>query len=38
MKFRLQEGRGECLYEIGVEDNGNNLGLSQTELVTSLGK
>lgn len=28
MKFRLAEGNGEAFYEIGLEDNGNPLGLS----------
>ena len=36
MKFRLGEGHGECYYEIGVEDNGNTLGISQEELEISL--
>lgn len=36
MKFRLQEGQGECFYMIGVEDNGNPLGLSDDELKQSL--
>ena len=36
MNFRLREGSGECYYEIGVEDNGNALGISQQELEISL--
>ena len=36
MKFRLGEGHGECYYEIGVEDNGNPLGISKEELEISL--
>jgi len=36
LKFRLQEGKGECLYMIGLEDNGNNLGLIDDELKLSL--
>ena len=36
MKFRLGEGLGECYYEIGVEDNGNTLGISKEELEISL--
>ncbi len=36
MKFRLQEGQGECFYMIGVEDNGNPLGLNDEELKQSL--
>jgi GTPase len=36
MKFRLEEGGGECFYEIGVEDNGNPLGLPKDELELSV--
>ena len=36
MQFRLNEGGGECYYEIGVEDNGNPLGISKEELEISL--
>ena len=36
MKFRLEEGCGECFYEVGVEDNGNDLGISKEELEISL--
>ena len=36
LKFRLQEGKGECFYMIGLEDNGNNLGLNDEELKLSL--
>ena len=36
MKFRLQEGNGECFYQIGIEDNGNPIGLSEDELKASL--
>ena len=36
MQFRLREGNGECFYEIGVEDNGNPLGLNKDELEESL--
>ena len=32
MNFRLHEGYGECFYEIGVEDNGNDLGITLEEL------
>lgn len=37
MKFRLQEGNGECYYFLGVEDNGNPLGISEEELKESIG-
>ncbi len=36
MKFRLQEGAGTCFYKIGLEDNGNPLGLNEEELKLSL--
>ena len=26
MNYRLMEGRGEAIYELGVEDNGHPLG------------
>ena len=36
MKWRLQEGEGEAIYEIGVEDNGIFVGLTREELDSSL--
>ena len=36
MKWRLQEGDGEAIYEIGVEDNGMFVGLTREELDFSL--
>ena len=36
MNFRLEEGNGEAFYVIGVEDNGNPLGISQAEMKESL--
>lgn len=36
MKWRLQEGQGEAIYEIGVADSGELLGLNDTELKMSL--
>ena len=36
MKFRLYEGNGEAIYKIGVEDNGNPLGLDREEMKESL--
>ncbi|KAJ1629602.1 hypothetical protein T492DRAFT_1145053 [Pavlovales sp. CCMP2436] len=36
MKYRLEEGGGEALYEIGVADDGRAIGLSPDELATSL--
>ena len=36
MKWRLQEGRGEAIYQIGVADCGALKGLSEPELDASL--
>lgn len=36
MQFRLTEGNGECFYQIGVEDNGNPIGISKDELEDSI--
>ena len=36
MKWRLREGQGEAIYEIGVEDNGLLTGLNKEELQSSL--
>ena len=36
MKWRLQEGEGEAIYEIGVEDNGMFVGITREELDSSL--
>uniref|UniRef100_A0A4D5RA46 GTP-binding protein 2 n=1 Tax=Scolopendra viridis TaxID=118503 RepID=A0A4D5RA46_SCOVI len=36
MKWRLREGQGEAIYEIGVEDNGLLTGLSEEEMAASL--
>lgn len=36
MKWRLREGQGEAIYEIGVEDNGVLAGLSDYEMSASL--
>lgn len=36
MKWRLREGQGEAIYEIGVEDSGILTGLSAKELKASL--
>ncbi|XP_072533703.1 GTP-binding protein 2 isoform X2 [Salminus brasiliensis] len=36
MKWRLQEGRGEAVYQIGVEDNGLLVGLSEADMRASL--
>lgn len=36
MKWRLQEGRGEAVYQIEVEDNGLLVGLAEEEMRASL--
>jgi len=36
LKFRLQEGQGEAIYEIGIEDNGFPRGISEKELQLSI--
>uniref|UniRef100_A0A8D3BHA9 Tr-type G domain-containing protein n=2 Tax=Scophthalmus maximus TaxID=52904 RepID=A0A8D3BHA9_SCOMX len=36
LKWRLQEGRGEAVYQIGVEDNGLLVGLSEADMRASL--
>ncbi|XP_012522961.1 LOW QUALITY PROTEIN: GTP-binding protein 2 [Monomorium pharaonis] len=36
MKWRLREGHGEAIYQIGVEDNGRLAGLTKEEMKTSL--
>ena len=36
MKWRLQEGQGEAIYEIGVEDSGLLAGLSNVDMTASL--
>jgi len=36
MKWRLREGQGEAIYEIGVEDSGILRGLCQEEMAASL--
>ncbi|KAH6941785.1 hypothetical protein HPB50_023591 [Hyalomma asiaticum] len=36
MKWRLREGQGEAIYEIGVEDGGLLVGLSASDMAASL--
>ncbi|RWS10453.1 GTP-binding protein 2-like protein [Dinothrombium tinctorium] len=36
MKWRLREGQGEAIYEIGVEDKGMLIGLTEDEVDASL--
>lgn len=36
MKWRLREGQGEAIYEIGVSDNGALEGLTDEDMQTSL--
>ena len=36
MKWRLREGQGEAIYEIGVSDSGILTGLSEEDMEDSL--
>jgi len=36
LKYRVEEGLGEAIYEIGVMDDGKIIGLSEEELKTSI--
>lgn len=36
LKWRLQEGRGEAVYQIGVEDNGLLVGLTDNDMKASI--
>ncbi|XP_043250179.1 GTP-binding protein 2 isoform X1 [Colletes gigas] len=36
MKWRLREGHGEAIYQIGVEDNGRLTGLTREDMKASL--
>eukprot|EP00834_Sanchytrium_tribonematis_P000255 NODE_5_length_72347_cov_1.339331.p23 type:complete len:339 gc:universal NODE_5_length_72347_cov_1.339331:37363-38379(+) len=36
LKWRLREGNGEAIYELGVSDDGFLVGLNETELESSL--
>ena len=36
MKWRLSEGEGEAVYEIGVSDNGDVTGLSSGDMEASI--
>ncbi|XP_029053158.2 GTP-binding protein 2 [Osmia bicornis bicornis] len=36
MKWRLREGHGEAIYQIGVEDNGKLTGLTREDMKASL--
>mgnify|MGYP003705971985 CR=1 FL=1 len=36
MKYRVLEGYGECLYEIGINDKGDAHGLNEEEFLESL--
>lgn len=37
MRFRLNEGKGQAFYVVGVRDDGKRTGLVETERVESLG-
>lgn len=36
MNWRLNEGRGECMYMLGYEDDGKATGISPSELSASI--
>lgn len=36
LNWRLNEGDGEAIYKVGVEDNGNPLGISEEEMNESI--
>ena len=36
MKFRLNEGNGEAIYQIGILDNGTILGINETDMRESI--
>lgn len=36
LNWRLNEGNGEAFYLVGVEDNGNQLGLTEAEMTETL--
>ena len=36
MKYRVSEGHGECLYEIGINDNGDIHGLYEKEFTETI--
>jgi len=36
MKYRNSEGKGECIYMIGLEDSGNGLGINKWKMKESL--
>lgn len=38
LNFRLNEGKGQAIYRIGVEDNGNPIGINDEHLIGSLSK
>ena len=38
MNYRLYEGKGQAIYRVGVEDNGNPAGLTEEHFKGSLGK
>lgn len=36
MNWRLNEGRGECVYMVGYEDDGKATGISPSDLSASI--
>lgn len=38
IESRLDEGHGECLFDVGLEDNGDSQGLTELEWATALAQ
>lgn len=38
LESRLDEGHGECLFDVGLEDNGDSQGLTETEWEAALAR
>ncbi|KAA8901691.1 P-loop containing nucleoside triphosphate hydrolase protein [Sphaerosporella brunnea] len=36
LRTRIEEGRGECLFDVGTENNGESMGLSREEYAAAL--
>ena len=36
MRYRCLEGNGECIYNIGVEDNGTMTGITYEEYIETI--
>jgi GTPase len=36
LRTRIEEGRGECLFDVGTENNGESMGLGKDEFATAI--